>query len=292
MVNRLCYEGIIPKMTPSNFRHNSFNKPSSMKRCYKYRKKILEVSQKVAALHVAPAFSCLEIVDLIYHGLLRSSKQNKDFKDFFIMSKGHGCLSQYVVLEDLNVLNSADLEKYCKKGGILGAHPDRGNPGILASTGSLGHGLGISVGMSYAEKVKNTDANIYVLLSDGELQEGSSWEAAMMASNLKLSSLISFVDLNDFGGMDRMSTNHPEFYPIEDKFISFGWEVSTVNGHDVKEMKNAIENRNGEKPFALICKTVKGKGVSYMENVPIWHYRSPNKDEYITAIKNLTEISE
>jgi transketolase len=267
-------------------------KSMSMKRCLKYRKKILDISQQVSALHVAPAFSCLEIVDLIYHRLLRYSKPLNSYKDYFIMSKGHGSLSQYVILEDLNIIQSNDLENYCKKGGILGAHPDRGNPGILASTGSLGHGLGLSVGMSYAERIKNTDALTFVLLSDGELQEGSSWEAAMMAANLNLKSLVVFVDLNDFGGMDRMSVNHPSFYPIEDKFKSFGWETAMVNGHDVSEMEKAIKIRKKEKPFVLLCNTIKGKGVSYMENIPIWHYRSPNNDEYLNAINNLKEIGE
>ena len=273
-------------------KNNTYNKLSSMQRCVKYRKKILDISQQVSALHVAPAFSCLEIVDLIYHGLLRQSKSINSFKDYFVMSKGHGCLSQYVILEDLKFLKSEDLKKYCQKGGILGAHPDRGNPGILASTGSLGHGLGLAVGMSYAETVKNTDALTFVLLSDGELQEGSSWEAAMMAANLNLTSLVAFVDLNDFGGMDRMSVYHPSFYPIEDKFKSFGWEVAMVNGHDVSEMEKAIKNRKKEKPFVLLCNTIKGKGVNYMENIPIWHYRSPNNEEYLDAINNLKEISE
>ncbi len=272
--------------------NNMFEKSLSKKRCFKYRKKILDISQQVSALHVAPAFSCLEIVDIIYNGLMRYSKSNFAYKDYFIMSKGHGCLSQYVILEDLKLLKSRDLENYCQKGGILGAHPDRGNPGILASTGSLGHGLGLAVGMCYAETIKNTDAITFVLLSDGELQEGSSWEAAMMAANLNLTSLVVFVDLNDFGGMDRMSVNHPSFYPIEDKFKSFGWETVMVNGHDVSEMDKAIKNRKKERPFVLLCNTIKGKGVNYMENVPIWHYRSPNNEEYLDAINNLKEISE
>ncbi len=256
-------------------------------RCVAYRKRILEVSQKVTALHVAPAFSCIEIVDLIYSYLMKSSELNEDLCNFFLMSKGHGCMAQYVVLEALGILSKEDLDRYCTPEGILGAHPDRDNPGIIASTGSLGHGLGLAVGMAYAEKLKKTDSKIFTLLSDGELQEGSSWEAAMMAANLGLENLIVFIDSNDFGGMDRMSENHRAFYPLRDKFESFGWESAEADGHDALALFDQYSQRRQKKPFVIICKTIKGKGVSFMENIPIWHYRSPNKDEYIQAISEL-----
>lgn len=271
-------------MTEKNL---NFDQRAANARCVSYRKRILEVSQRVSALHVAPAFSCIEIIDLIYSSLMRVSVSGDDIGDFFLMSKGHGCMAQYVVLEALGILPKEELDRYCTPSGILGAHPDRGNPGIIASTGSLGHGLGLAVGMAYAEKLKKTNSKIFALLSDGELQEGSSWEAAMMAANLKLDNLIIFIDSNDFGGMDRMSQNHHAFYPLREKFQAFGWESAEADGHNGSVMNGECLSRSQKMPFALICKTIKGKGVSFMENVPIWHYRSPDKDEYLKAVAEL-----
>jgi len=270
-----------------------FDVVSARRRCLAYRRRILEISQQVAALHVAPAFSCLEMVDVIYHGLMRRdpARGNPGLIDNFLMSKGHGCLSQYVILEDLGVLTRSDLDNYCTPAGRLGAHPDYGVPGIEASTGSLGHGMGIATGMAYADKIKNDDRRTFVVLSDGELQEGSTWEAMMMAANLELGNLIGFVDLNDFGGLARMSEGHPAFYPLLDKVRGFGWEAVEVNGHDAGVVFEAALGGSGKRPFMVVGKTVKGKGVSFMEHVPIWHYRSPNKDEYTKAMAELTEVA-
>jgi transketolase len=264
---------------------SGFDTAAARRRCLKYRKRILDVSQKVGALHIAPAFSCLEMTDVIYHGLMRNRR------DLFVMSKGHGCMSQYVILEDLGVMPTREIERYCTPAGILGAHPDRGNPGIEASTGSLGHGLGISVGMAYAEKLKGQDSKVHVVLSDGELQEGSTWEAAMTAANHRLDNLLLFVDMNDFSGLERMSEAHPAVYPVVEKFRAFGWETAEVNGHDAGAVHTAVSSRNGGKPFVLVGKTVKGRGVAFMEHVPIWHYRSPNKEEYAVAVRDLTEVA-
>ncbi len=261
-----------------------FDAAAARARCLKYRRRILDVSQRVSALHIAPAFSCLEMTDVIYHALMRP-------RDAFVMSKGHGCVSQYVVLEDLGIMPSAEIERYCTPAGVLGAHPDRGTPGVEASTGSLGHGLGIGVGMAYAEVLKEQDCRVFVVLSDGELQEGSTWEAAQMAANLRLENLLLFVDLNDFGGLERISQAHPAVFPVLDKFRAFGWETAEANGHDAAALHAAVAARKGGKPFALVGKTVKGRGVSYMEHVPIWHYRSPSKDEYAQAIRELAEVS-
>jgi transketolase len=270
----------VPKTIPAA----GFDAAAARRRCLKYRRRILDISQNVTALHIAPAFSCLEMTDVIYQGLKRK-------EDAFVMSKGHGCVSQYVILEDLGVMPTQEIERYCTPQGVLGAHPDVGTPGIEASTGSLGHGLGIGTGMAYAEYLKETDCRVYVVLSDGELQEGSTWEAAQMAANFKLENLLLFVDLNDFGGLERISEHHPAVFPVAEKFRAFGWEAAEVNGHDAAAIHAAVEARKGGKPFALIGKTVKGRGVRFMEHVPIWHYRSPNKDEYATAIRDLTEIS-
>jgi transketolase len=268
-----------------------FDATASRARCLKYRRRILDVSQRVTALHIAPAFSCLEMTDVIYHSLMRPHTNAKRFRDVFVMSKGHGCVSQYVILEDLGIMPTEEIQRYCTPAGVLGAHPDRGTPGIEASTGSLGHGLGIGVGMAYAEMLKRDDCRVYVVLSDGELQEGSTWEAVQMAANYRLDNLLLFVDLNDFGGLERISEHHPAVFPVAEKFRAFGWEAAEVNGHDAAAVHTAVAERRGGKPFVLIGKTVKGRGVSYMEHVPIWHYRSPNKDEYTQALKELKEVS-
>jgi transketolase len=270
-----------------------FDAAAARKRCLKYRRRILDISQQVTALHVAPAFSCLEMVDVIYHTLMRRDRKSPGagFADGFVMSKGHGCLSQYVILEELGILSPTDLARYCTPGGKLGAHPDYGVPGIEASTGSLGHGMGICTGMAYAEKVKGTDRLVYVVLSDGEMQEGSTWESMMMAANLGLDNLVALLDLNDFQGLGRTSETHPHFYPILDKARAFGWEAAEVNGHDAKAIYDAVTSRRGGRPYFLAGKTVKGRGVSYMEHVPIWHYRSPNKEEYQKALAELAEVA-
>lgn len=265
-----------------------FDVKASRSRCTAHRKRILEISQNVTALHVAPAFSCLEMVDTIYFSLMERNRKS-GLQDTFVMSKGHGCMAQYVALEALNVISTEELNRYCKKEGILGAHPDCGNPGIEASTGSLGHGLTMSVGMAYADKVLGHDRKVFVVLSDGEMQEGSTWEAMMIAPSLGIKNIFAFLDLNDFQSLGRTSEIHPNFYPILDKIRAFGWESEEVDGHDTEAIYQAVKNSSGEKPFFLVGRTVKGKGVSFMENTPIWHYRSPNAEEYKQAMKELDQ---
>ena len=256
-----------------------------MERCRNYRKRILMISQNVQALHIAPAFSCVEILDFLYNDLMKGDPRGSSTN--FILSKGHGAIGLYVVLESLGILTSEDIDQYCRAQGFLGAHPDRGNPGIISSTGSLGHGIGLAVGMAKGEKLKQNQRTVNVLVSDGELQEGSSWESIMMAANLELDNLIVVVDLNDFGGMDQMSAYHPSFYPLDSKFKSFGFEVQSCDGHDNGAISRVYKSMNSKKPKCIICHTVKGKGVSYMENAPIWHYRSPNQEELKQALSEL-----
>ena len=261
----------------------------SKKRCVGLRRKILDISQQVQALHISSAFSCTEVVESIYFHLMRKDENGK-FMDHFLMSKGHGCMIQYVSLAELGILSEKDLAEYCTSQGILGCHPDYGNPGIEASTGSLGHGTGMAVGMALAAKAKKEDGVIYVVLSDGEVQEGSTWEAFMMASSLGCNNLVAVIDNNDFQSLGRTSETHPSFYPLTDKLIAFGWETVELNGHDGQSVYDAIQGRSGKKPFMVIAKTIKGKPISYMENVPIWHYRAPNPEEYQQALKELEVI--
>jgi len=265
---------------------NGFDARLARERCRRYRRRILDISQQVAALHIGSAYSCTEIVDCIYHGLMRCNADGSS-PDTFLMSKGHGCMIQYVILEEHGVLSRADLDAYCTPEGRLGVHPDYGNPGIEAATGSLGHGLAMACGMALAERARKTSGIIYTVLSDGEVQEGSTWEAVLMASSLRLDNLVAAVDNNDFQSLGRTSETHPSFYPLGDKFRAFGWEVAEVDGHDSTAVFEAVTTRQGRRPLMLVAKTVKGKGVSYMENVPIWHYRAPSKDEYFRAIDEL-----
>jgi len=260
---------------------NAEERGTDIRRCLRYREKILELSQSVGALHIAPAFSCLEMIDVVYNHVFDMSDESADR---FILSKGHGAIALYTVLADLGVIAEDEYQDYCKPEGILGAHPDRGVPGIIASTGSLGHGLGLAVGVANAKKIMGLPGRVVVLVSDGELQEGSTWEGIMMAANLGLSNLTVLVDANDFGGMDRMSEHHRAFYPIDDKFSAFGWMVSVVDGHNHDSIKGQLIKTEPGKPSAIVCQTVKGRGVPYMENNPIWHYRSPNEEELAEAL--------
>jgi transketolase len=266
-----------------------FDLTDSKQRCVRLRRKILDISRQVQALHISSAFSCAEVVEVIYFHMMRKD-ENGQFIDHFIMSKGHGCMIQYVSLAELGILSEKDLAEYCTGEGILGCHPDYGNPGIEASTGSLGHGMGIAVGMALAAKARKEDENIYVVLSDGEVQEGSTWEALMMGTSLGCNNLIAVIDNNDFQSLGRTSETHPSFYPLVDKMIAFGWETVEVDGHDAQAIFDAIENRSGDKPFMIIAKTIKGKPISYMENVPIWHYRAPDAEEYKQAMSELDII--
>ena len=263
----------------------NFDAAAARERCRRFRRRILEMSQTVPALHIGGAFSCLEMVDCIYHGLMR--RDSNGFRDTFLLSKGHGCVAQYVILDALGIFPKGELERYCTIQGRLGMHPDYGVPGIAASTGSLGHGLSMSIGMAIAERHKGTGANIYAVLSDGELQEGSTWEAILMASSLKVSNLVVMIDNNDFQTVGRTSVTHPSFYPLLDKIQAFGWEAVEMDGHDSQGIFQAVSQRRGDKPFMVIGKTTKGKGVSFMENVVIWHYRSPNKEEFRKAMAEL-----
>jgi len=272
---------------PATARRNIFDPAVARARCKSYRRRILDMSQNVSALHIGGAFSCTEIVDCVYNDLMRPGIKDGKSPDTFLMSKGHGCMIQYVILEDHGVLSKADLDAYCTPNGRLGTHPDYGNPGIEASTGALGHGLSMVVGMALAERGRGTGGIIYTVLSDGEVQEGSTWEAVLMGSSLNLTNIVAFVDNNDFQSLGRTSETHPSFYPLAAKFRAFGWETVEIDGHDSKAIYEAVTNRSGTKPLMVCARTTKGKGVSYMENVPIWHYRSPNKDEYAKAIAEL-----
>ena len=252
------------------------NLKRSKERCKIFRKKILEISQTVPALHIGGSFSSVEILDVIYNEFLKKN-------DKFILSKGHAGILQYVILNYKKIITDRNLHQYSKKNGILGVHPDYGIPGIEASTGSLGHGLAIAAGMAFANKQKN----IFVVLSDGELQEGSIWEATLLISSLNLKNITIIVDSNGYQSSTRTKDTHPTLYPIGKKFKYFGWEVSECNGHNTADIFKRLKNKSKKKPFALIANTKKGFPVSFMMKDAKWHYRSPNKKELIKAIKEI-----
>jgi len=174
--------------------------------------------------------------------------------------------------------------------GILGAHPDREIPA------SRPHRLARSRHGAWrwewrTPKRSSFGKRIFAVFSDGELQEGSSWEGAMMAANLHLDNLLAFIDLNDIGGLEKMSESHTAFYPLREKFESFGWESAEVNGHDCAAIHRAVAARRGGRPLRAAVQDRQGRGVAFMEHVPIWHYRSPSKEEYAAAIRDLREVS-
>ena len=253
----------------------------SRSRNQNHRKRILEISRKLEALHIGPAFSCLEIVDFIYYNLLNDI-------DTFILSKGHGAMSQYAVMLSKGILTEDEFNSICQNESKLGGHPDRGNPGVVASTGSLGHGLPISLGLALANIESKSAGHIYVVMSDGELMEGSNWEALLLAPTLNISNLTIFVDHNKSISRGRIPDMHPNFMPIGPKISSFGWEVTEADGHETQELFLKYSSiQKSPRPKAVICHTVKGKGISFMENNPIWAYRSPNQSEYELALKEL-----
>jgi len=262
---------------------------ASQQRGRGYRRRILDVSQRLSALHVAPAFSCLELVDSVYHFCMEDPWAGKDV---FILSKGHGAMAQYVVLESLGLMSSAEVLSVCQPGSPIGGHPDRGNPGVVASTGSLGHGLPIALGLAKGSNELNENCHVFLVMSDGEFMEGSVWESLMLAPSLGLNNLSIFVDHNKSISRGKIPVMHPNFLPLAEKIRAFGWETVEVDGHDSSAIVGAFRERKGDRPLAVVGHTIKGRGVSFMENEPIWAYRSPNPEEYAIAIAELREPKE
>ncbi len=259
---------------------------SARARCRRYRRRILEVSQKLPALHIAAAFSCLEVIDCCYFELMQRENEPKDT---FLMSKGHGAMALYTVLEALGIMSPKELDSVCQTGSRFGGHPDMGRPGVEISSGSLGHGLPIAVGLARGDRELGLERTIFLLMGDGEMMEGSVWESLLLAPSLGITNIVAIVDHNKSIARGSIPINHPNLMPLGPKIASFGWEVAEADGHSQAEIVQAIGSRSRTRPFALVAHTVKGKGVSYMENQPIWGYRSPNKDEFALAMTELSD---
>lgn len=255
-------------------------------RCRQQRRRILDVSQKVEALHIAPAFSCLEIVDAVLNYCM---DQPFGGADSFILSKGHGAMAHYVVLESLGVLDHDRLDRVSQTGSTLGGHPDRGNPGIIASTGSLGHGLPLALGIARGQREQAIHGSVFVVMSDGELMEGSTWESLLLGPSLGIASVTVIIDHNGSISRGDIAYVQPNLLPIAPKLRAFGWDTREVDGHDSAAIVGAIHSGSGTTPLAIIARTTKGKGVSFMEGQPIWAYRSPGPEEFQLAMSELGE---
>lgn len=249
-------------------------------RCSSHRKRILEISQKVKALHIGGSFSSVEILDTLFFEII-----NKN--DKFILSKGHCGILLYTILEAKKILSKQQVDNYCKKNSELGVHPEITTNGIEASTGSLGHGIGIAAGLCLSKINKKKDGNIYVLMSDGELMEGSVWESVLFIAARLIKNIVIVVDNNNLQSATSNIDTHPNLLPIVNKFKAFGWDCDSCDGHNSSEIKKKILKRNKKKPFALIAKTIKGNPISFMSNIPMWHYRAPNKFELKQALKEI-----
>jgi transketolase len=235
--------------------------------------------------------SCLSIADILYALYFRvlnidPKVPHKADRDKFILSKGHGSAALYATLAEKGFFPKAYLDKFYIDGGILPGHLDMDAvPGVEVSAGSLGHGLSVGVGMAVANRQMNNPGRVYVLLGDGECNEGSVWEAIMLASTIKLSNLTAIIDYNKLQSFGR--TNEViDQKNMAERWKSFGWEVYEVNGHKLDELERAFSlPQTG--PKVVIAHTVKGKGVSFMEDRLEWHYKSPNDEQYAQAIKEL-----
>ncbi len=248
------------------------------------RKQALEMVVSANKGHIGGAFSCTDIlVALFYGGILRYDPQNPGWseRDRFIISKGHSGIALYAVLADSGFFPVSELNTFCKNGSMLGGHPERNIPGIEANTGSLGHGLGIASGLALSAKMDNRKYLSIVLLGDGECYEGSVWEAAMFASHQNLSNLIAIVDRNTLCATDQ-TEKCVRLDPLADKWLAFGWEVREVDGHSFKELLcafNAVRESSTNKPLVVIAHTIKGKGVSFMENNIGYHHGVPKGEQ-------------
>lgn len=256
------------------------------------RKNIFKMAYKAGGGHIAPAFSTVEILTALYFGkILNYDARNPmaQHRDRFILSKGHASAALYAVLARAGFFKEEDLFSFCQDGSRLGGHPNMLEvPGVEATTGALGHGLGFAAGIALAGRMNKQDYQVYVLLGDGECQEGSVWEAALLAAAQKLDNLTAILDYNKLQAMDRLD-KIVNMEPFTDKWTAFGWDVEEVDGHDIAALINVLSKKPkaANSPRVIIAHTVKGKGVSFMEGVPIWHFRLPDELELKIVLNEL-----
>ena len=259
----------------------------------KLRKEILQMIHNAKSGHPGGALSSVEILTVLFTKYLKyypDCDKNPNYydRDRFILSKGHASAALYAIMAHCGYFNENELLTFRKLGSKLQGHPSsRLLKGVEVSTGSLGQGLSIGCGMALGLKLDKSDRKVYVYLGDGELEEGSVWEAAMNASHNKLNNLIAFVDRNKLQ-IDGSTENVKSVGDVKAKFEAFGWNTTEIDGHNIIEISEAIEKaQKSDKPFVVIANTIKGKGVSFMENIAGWHGKAPNDEELDKAIKEL-----
>jgi transketolase len=251
------------------------------------KENILRVIHKANSSHLGSCLSVVDILTVIYseivdRELILSRDENRDI---VIMSKGHAAAAYYAVLNKYDFISDADLEDYLEDGTHLGGHVHHlGNEFVELSTGSLGHGLPYGVGTALSQKKLNRTGRTFVVISDGECDEGTTWESALLANHFQLSNLVVVIDRNLIQSLDS-TENVLALEPLASKWNSFNWNVLEVDGHSHEELTNALIAKEG--PLCVIANTTKGKGVSFMEGQVLWHYKSPSKDEYDAALQEI-----
>ena len=241
--------------------------------------------------HTGASLSNTDILTTLYYSILNIKPDNPQWpdRDRFVLSKGHGVESYYCILADLGFFSKQELDSFCQYKTRLIGHPSNKVPGVEINTGALGHGLSISVGMAKGLKMSNKESRVFTLMGDGEQAEGSIWEAAMAGSNFNLDNLIGIIDRNKLQ-ITGNTENVMKLEPLKDKWESFGWKVCEVDGHDYGELQsvfNSLPFKKG-KPSLIIANTVKGKGVSFIENQAKWHHKVPSAEEMESALEELS----
>jgi len=247
------------------------------------RYKLIQMSNAAKTPHLGSSLSCVDILVAAYWGTMNVNpeKPNEPERDRLILSKGHAATTLYVALAKKGFFSEEILETYAKHGSKLEEHPSPGCvPGVEAAAGSLGHGLPIGLGMALASKIQKKDYRVFVVMSDGECNEGSVWEAAMFAPAKKLDNVVAIIDFNKWQATGR-SCETLALQPLKQKWEAFGWSTYEIDGHNLEELVETLKNTpdGSGKPVAIIANTVKGKGVSFMEDDNNWHYRIPTDEE-------------
>lgn len=256
---------------------------------HRVRLRILELSLIAGknGAHVGGSLSSVELFATLYHSVLRRNSAKLAERDRLIVSKGHSALALYCSLETVGLLQREEVESFERNGSLFCAHAKRDvEKGIEFSGGSLSLGISYAVGVALACKAKSLDSHVYVLVGDGECNEGLLWEALMSASNFKLNNLTIIVDRNGLQS-DGFAKDVMDMSPLKEKFAAFGFQTSVINGHCVEDLLNAFSNKNPQTPNAIIANTVKGKGVSFMENDPSWHHGVLTEKLYRLAVEEL-----
>jgi transketolase len=243
--------------------------------------------------HIGSTMSLIEILRVLYDDVLRfrPSEPAWSGRDRMILSKGHGCIALYVILADKGFFPVETLDTFCHRNSILGGHPEAAKiPGVEASTGALGHGLSIGVGMALAARIQKRDSRVFVVMGDGEINEGSVWEAAMCAGKHRLSHLTAIIDYNKIQSAGP-TKEIQDLEPLLDKWRAFGFATTEVDGHDVGELQKIFKRLplDAERPTAIICHTVKGKGIPFAEHDPTWHHKAKLPPETVVKMYEALE---